>query len=130
MLRFPGRPSLADFDLLGQKLQEDADPDWQEPTLPKIDSMQFVDVARVELLKNTDKPIGGDIIPDYERGQSNKSDTHEYRDLLRIPSSGKLNRSVQGAHHSDRFQQAEMMSGWLVKSIATIRIYSTHPRLG
>ena len=51
MLRFPGRPSLADFDLLGQKLQEDADPDWQESTLPKIDSVQFVDVARVELLK-------------------------------------------------------------------------------
>ena len=55
---------------------------------------------------------------------------HEYRGLLRIPSSDKLNRSVQGAHHSDRFQQAEMMSGGLVKSIATIRIYSTHPRLG
>src|SRR3984957_19987770 len=74
-LRLPGRPSLADFDVLGQKLQEDADPDRQEPTLPKIDSMQFVDVARVELLKNRDKPIGGDIIPDYERGQSNKPDT-------------------------------------------------------
>jgi len=28
--------------------------------------MQFVDVARVELLENRDKPIGGDIIPDYE----------------------------------------------------------------
>src|ERR1700722_14484854 len=74
-LRLPGRPSLADFDVLGQKRQEDADPDRQEPTLPKIDSMQFVDVARVELLKNRDKPIGGDIIPDYERGRSNQSDT-------------------------------------------------------
>lgn len=51
VLRFPGRPSLADFDVLGQKLQEDADPDRQEPTLPKIDGMQFVDVAGVELFK-------------------------------------------------------------------------------
>jgi hypothetical protein len=75
VLRAPGRPSLADFDLLGQKLQEDANPDRQEPTLSKVDCMQFVNVARVELLKNRDKPIGGDIVPDYERGQSNKSDT-------------------------------------------------------
>src|SRR5258708_33113105 len=37
--------------------------------------MQFVGGARVGLLKNRDKPIGGDVIPDYERGQSNKSDT-------------------------------------------------------
>ena len=43
-----GRLSLADFDPLGQKLQEDADPERHEPTLPKIDSMQFVDVARIE----------------------------------------------------------------------------------
>jgi hypothetical protein len=71
----PGRPSLANFDVLGQKLQEDADPDRQEATLPKIDSMQFVDVAGVELFKYGKKPIGGDVIPDYERGQSNKSDT-------------------------------------------------------
>jgi cyclohexanone monooxygenase len=84
VLRVPGRPSLADFDLLGQKLQEDADPDRQEPTLPKIDSMQFVDVARVELLKNRDKPIGGDIIPDYERGQSNKSDTADGKRPQRV----------------------------------------------
>ena len=42
--------------------------------MPKVDSVQFVDVARVEFLKNRDKSIGGDIIPDYERGQSNKSD--------------------------------------------------------
>ena len=41
-------------------------PDRQEPTLPKIDSMQFVDVAGVELFKYGDKPIGGDIVPDYE----------------------------------------------------------------
>jgi hypothetical protein len=45
VLRFPGRPTLADFDVPGQKLQEDADPNRQEPALPKIDSMQFVDVA-------------------------------------------------------------------------------------
>src|SRR5258707_8615713 len=76
--------TLADFDLLGQKLQEDADPDRQEPTLPKIDSMQFVDVARVEPLKNGDKPIGGDIIPDYERSQSNKSDTADGKRPQRV----------------------------------------------
>src|SRR6476620_5415418 len=46
--------------------------------------MQFVDVARVELLKNRDKPIGGDIIPDYERGQSNKSDTADGKRPQRV----------------------------------------------
>jgi hypothetical protein len=54
MLRWLGSPSLADFDVLGQKPQEDADPDWQKPALPKIDSMQFVDVAGIELLKQAD----------------------------------------------------------------------------
>src|SRR5258708_33802346 len=47
-------------------------------------SVQFVDVARVELLKNRDKPIGGDIIPDYERGQSNKSDTADGKRPQRV----------------------------------------------
>ena len=84
MLCVRGRPSLADFDVLGQKLQEDADPDRQEPTLPKIDSMQFVDVARVEFLKNRDKPIGDDIIPDYERGQPNKPDTADGKRPQRV----------------------------------------------
>jgi hypothetical protein len=87
VLRVPGRPSLADFDVLRQKLQEDADPDRQKPALPKIDSMQFVDVARVELLENRDKPIGGDVIPDYERGQPNKSDTADGKRPQRAPAT-------------------------------------------
>ena len=66
MLPAPGRPSFADFDLLGQKLQEDANPHRQESALPKIDSMEFVDVAGVEILKNGNKPIFGDIVPDYD----------------------------------------------------------------
>jgi hypothetical protein len=57
-----GRPVVGEFDPLGQKVEEDADPDRQEPTLPKRDSMQFVDVAGVEFLENRDKPIGGDIV--------------------------------------------------------------------
>ena len=65
-LRVLGRPGVTDFDPLGQKLQEDADPDRQEPTLPKIDGMQFVEVAGVEFLENRDKPIGGDIVLDDE----------------------------------------------------------------
>jgi hypothetical protein len=75
LLPVPGRPSFADFDLLGQKPQEDANPDRQEPTLPKIDSVEFVDVAGVELLKNRDKPICDNIVTNYKKGQSNKSDT-------------------------------------------------------
>src|SRR5271167_832062 len=70
-----GRLGATDFDPFGQKLQEDTDPDRQEPTLPKIDRMQLVDVARVEFLENGDKAIGGDIVLDDERGQSNQADT-------------------------------------------------------
>ena len=84
MLRFPGRPTLADFDVPGQKLQEDADPNRQEPALPKIDSMQFVDVAGVELFKYGDKPFGDDIIPDYERGQPNKPDAADGKRPQRV----------------------------------------------
>src|SRR5258708_31424217 len=47
-------------------------------------SVQFVDVAGIELLKNRDKPIGGDIISDYERGQSNKSDTADGKRPQRV----------------------------------------------
>ena len=89
MLRVSGRPSLADFDVLRQKLQEDADPDRQKPALTKIDSMQFVDVARVELFENRDKPIGGDIIPDYERGQPNKSDTADGKRTSMNPATAE-----------------------------------------
>jgi hypothetical protein len=64
--RVLGRPVVADFNPLGQKLEEDTDPNRQEPTLPKIDGMQFVDVAGVEFLENGDKPIGGDIVLDDE----------------------------------------------------------------
>jgi hypothetical protein len=63
-----GTLAVADFNPCGQKLQEDADPDRQEPTLPKIDSMQFVDIAGIELLKNRHKSICGDILSDDERG--------------------------------------------------------------
>ena len=55
---------IADLDPLGQKLEEDTDSERQEPTLPKIDRMQFVEVTRIERLENRDKPIGGNIILD------------------------------------------------------------------
>jgi len=75
---------LADFDPLGQKLQEDADPDRQDPTLPKIDSMQFVDIAGIELFENGDKAICGDIVPDNERGQSNQADAADGKRPKRV----------------------------------------------
>jgi hypothetical protein len=65
--RVLGRPVVADFDPLRQKLQEHTDPKLQEPTLPNIDSMQFVDVAEIERLEDRDETIGGNIILDYER---------------------------------------------------------------
>ncbi|WP_143046688.1 hypothetical protein [Bradyrhizobium erythrophlei] len=58
--------------------------------------MQLVDVARVELLKNRDKPIGGDIIPDYERGQSNRSDTLDGERPQRVAIA---NLDITGGRH-------------------------------
>jgi hypothetical protein len=60
----------------------------QEPTLPRIDSMQFVDVARIERLENRDKPIGGNIILDHERGQPNQADIVEGKRPQRIAIAG------------------------------------------
>jgi hypothetical protein len=78
------RQAVADFDPLGQKLQEDSDPKRQKPTLSKIDGMQFVDVARIERLENRDETIGGNIIPDYEGGQPNQADIVESKRPQRI----------------------------------------------
>jgi hypothetical protein len=41
-----GRPVVADFNPFGQKLQQDADPDRREPTLPKIDDRKAAKDAR------------------------------------------------------------------------------------
>ena len=86
--RVLGRPVVADFDPLGQKLQEDTDTERQEPTLPKIDSMQFVDVARIERLENRDKPIGGNIVLDQDRGQPNQADIVEGKRPQHIAIAG------------------------------------------
>src|ERR1700733_11822310 len=83
-----GWPVVVDFDLLGQKLQEDTDSVRQESTLSKIDGMQFIDVAWIERLKNRDKPLGGDIILDHERGQPNQADIVDGKHPQRIAIAG------------------------------------------
>lgn len=83
-----GPPVVGEFDAIGKKVEEDTDPKRQEPTLPKIDSMQFVDVARIERLEDRDETIGGNIIPDYERGQPNEADIVEGERPQRIAIAG------------------------------------------
>jgi hypothetical protein len=83
-----GPPVVGEFDAIGKKVEEDTDPQGQEPTLPKIDSMQFVDVARIERLEDRDETIGGNIILDYERGQPNEADIIEGQRPQRIAIAG------------------------------------------
>jgi hypothetical protein len=69
------RPVVGEFDPLGKKVEEDTDPKRQEPTLPKIDSVQFVDVARIERLASPSLawtfPEGGIVLctPSSDKGQ-------------------------------------------------------------
>ncbi|SEE30509.1 Predicted arabinose efflux permease, MFS family [Bradyrhizobium erythrophlei] len=83
-----GPPVVGEFDAIGKKVEEDTDPQRQEPNLPKIDSMQFVDVARIERLEDRDETIGGNIILDYERGQPNEADIIEGERPQRIAIAG------------------------------------------
>jgi len=85
-VRVPGRPSSPDLLCCARKSRKTRIRIGRSPPCRDRTSMQFRRCRPVELLKNRDNRLPADVIPDYEKGQSNKSDTADGQGRNASPS--------------------------------------------